>query len=1259
MLNKKIRKLVRNPNLFFSDMALKQSRNLSRFKVKKKQGHYQYTVVSAVYNVEKYLDDYFKSMIKQRLSFKNNIHLILVDDGSTDNSAEIIKRWEKKYPNNITYLWKENGGQASARNLGLQHVKTEWVTFVDPDDFLDLDCLKSIDQFIFSNQKVSMVAFNLVFYKENTATYINSHPLKFKFNKTGVYKTTELGNKIQLSASSAFFKSNEIINNSLEFDNKVKPNFEDGKFIANYLLSTNNGLIGFIREAKYYYRKREDATSTLDKSWQDERKFFDVLKHGYLDTLKTASSYGHIPAYLQNTILYDLIWHIKKIVNHDEVVSFLNNKQKENYIKLLHEIFNYIDSNVILDFNLAGCWFYHKVGLLSLFKNDTSFKQIVYIEDIDLAKNLISLRYFSGKIELESIQFNGKDTIPAYAKTSRHDFLTETFVLERKVWVKLPTSGSIQCYLNGTKARISLGGKHYGEIDCKNILNTLKKELPCNIKNNKYSQSWLFMDRDIQADDNAEHLYRYVKNEHPNQEIYFVLQRNSHDWDRLYNDKFNLIEFGSDKHEELLRGCAKLISSHADKYVTNYLGPQMLHGRHFVFLQHGITKDDISNWLNRKEQINCFITATKPEFHSISNNNSKYKYGKKELALTGFPRHDNLLKINNNNEKLILIMPTWRQSIVGKTIGTGNSRAINTEFINSKFSRNWCGVLKSKTLKELSKNFNYKIVFFPHANIQPYLSMMDIPDYIETVSHSSGSIQALFAKATFMITDYSSVAFEMAVQGKTVIYYQFDEDEVFSGSHIYSRGYFDYRRDGFGPVVTDEESLLKEIELILKKNGQPSERYNQRIESTFPFRDGKNCQRTYEAIVALDKHLPGDFIDRDILIQYAEQATDFGDWALAEDRWRKTLALNNKNQSESHSIQLSKALINQRKINQAEELLSECTLNSQPYEHTRLRSLIATSRNQWSAAVKLLETLPDHNTSDCLIYLRALAEQGLKQELNDLVANWSKREDYDVIKKFATSWLAGIKKEYLVAIDSISEITETSSIQQLQSWQAQLLLSRWYREFGDLDSAHGQLIAFEEHSRNNPACRIEIAKLAATRKDFAKVIRQLEQAYPDIIDMPESEKLLYLEAKSKTVPLSEALTLAYQYKNEHPNSLEILEKLGELNIKLGNWQSATDCFISVYNKTKKQPYRLAYTLRMQGKLTDALSVIQPLDSNIASFEELELAAEITQLMGNWDLAGDYLTKLLSLHSDKCSTSHTEQWRTAVLMQKLSIQNIHF
>ena len=90
MFKRKVRKLIRNPKLFLSDMMIKRRHSIDALKPKKIEGHYKYTIVSAVYNVGRYLDEYIESVTKQHLDFEKHLHLILVDDGSTDNSAAII-----------------------------------------------------------------------------------------------------------------------------------------------------------------------------------------------------------------------------------------------------------------------------------------------------------------------------------------------------------------------------------------------------------------------------------------------------------------------------------------------------------------------------------------------------------------------------------------------------------------------------------------------------------------------------------------------------------------------------------------------------------------------------------------------------------------------------------------------------------------------------------------------------------------------------------------------------------------------------------------------------------------------------------------------------------------------------------------------------------------------------------------------------------------------------------------------------------------
>lgn len=101
-------------------------------------------------------------------------------------------------------------------------------------------------------------------------------------------------------------------------------------------------------------------------------------------------------------------------------------------------------------------------------------------------------------------------------------------------------------------------------------------------------------------------------------------------------------------------------------------------------------------------------------------------------------------------------------------------------------------------------------------------------------------------RCSLLITDYSSVFFDVAYLHKPVIYYQFD-DEEFRAYH-YQEGYFDYKTLGFGPVCDTEDALLEQISQAFANHMQMSPLYQKRTDEFFPLRDDGNCKRTYEAI---------------------------------------------------------------------------------------------------------------------------------------------------------------------------------------------------------------------------------------------------------------------------------------------------------------------------------------------------------------------------------------------------------------------------
>ncbi|EAJ1276485.1 glycosyltransferase [Campylobacter lari] len=844
--SKKLRKLRTNPKLFFKDAIEKKTFWLSgvcnKYLPKKHKGFTQYTIISAVYNVEKYLDDYFNSIINQRLDFKKNIFIILVDDGSTDDSANIIKKYQKKYPKNIVYLYKENGGQASARNLGLKYMqennyKTPWVTFTDPDDFLDRNYFYEVDKFLSTHQDddICMIGCNIIFYHEKQRMYKDDHSLNFKFKKgIQVRENYDLDNFIQLSAASCFM--NIAFLHNLIFDEKLKPNFEDAKFINEYLLENINLKSTFLSKAKYFYRKREDGSSTLDSKLKSKDYYLNVTRNGYLkilsDCIKNKRS---IPLFIQNLVLYDLCWQIKPLINSPEKLSFMSENEKQQYLELLDQIFSYVDTNTIMEFNLAGCWFFHKVGFLNCFKKQKPSFQIAYIEDYDPYKEQILITYYTGDDkDIESIRIDNEVIYADYKKIVKYDFLDRVFCYQKRLWVHIPKNAKdkLEMFINNEQSMVGRYGEYF--LDVKNIRKEFQKRL---LKSN----IWLLMDRDYEADDNAEHLYRYIMQNHPEQKMFFALRKESLDWERLQKEGFNLIEFGSFEFERIIKKSSKVISSHADEYLMRYVTSR----QQFIFLQHGVTQNDVSKWLNNRK-INLFFVSTQMEFNSIVKDYTYYKFGQKEVVLTGFARHDKLLQNKNINTKQIFIMPTWRQYLNGLMIGNSGVRKLKENFKQSEYFQKWNSLLNSDNLKKLCELYSYTIVFNPHPNIIPYLKDFNLPSYI-MIADQNESLQVLFCNSSLMITDYSSVAFEMAYLEKPVIYYQFDEEEFFT-SHTLQKGYFNYKKDGFGPVVENEENLLKELENLLRNDCEPFGVYKDNIDSTFVFKDGRCCERIYKNI---------------------------------------------------------------------------------------------------------------------------------------------------------------------------------------------------------------------------------------------------------------------------------------------------------------------------------------------------------------------------------------------------------------------------
>ena len=194
----------------------------------------------------------------------------------------------------------------------------------------------------------------------------------------------------------------------------------------------------------------------------------------------------------------------------------------------------------------------------------------------------------------------------------------------------------------------------------------------------KNQEIWLFNDRQLYADDNGNYLFIYsimqndkIKRNSKEYKIkkYYVLDKNSKDFEDMEKLSPNILKFGSFKHKFLYMFAEKIITSHlAESFFNPFLGKNLrfysgIINSNRYFLQHGVTMGDVSKLINKRLKfISLFSTISDMERNSIIN--GYYHFDEDIIQTLGFPRYDTLE--NKDLKKQILVIPTWRMNIKTK-----------------------------------------------------------------------------------------------------------------------------------------------------------------------------------------------------------------------------------------------------------------------------------------------------------------------------------------------------------------------------------------------------------------------------------------------------------------------------------------------------------------------------------------------------------------------------------------------------------------
>jgi hypothetical protein len=497
---------------------------------------------------------------------------------------------------------------------------------------------------------------------------------------------------------------------------------------------------------------------------------------------------------------------------------------------------------------------------------------------------------FSGPPPDEQFVLDDVPVEPAFAKTRSHRYFGRTMLEERIVWI--PAGERLQAFIDGVEIPARWRWKRrpghrqprslrerswlYRRQPPRFLVSRLRRRFLHAARRvaipvvrlasmlppyrTWFRDAWVVMDRVNNADDNGERLFEHLRAERPDVNAWFVVARDSPDWPRLRATLgARLVAWGSWRWRMLLINCQWLISSHADKAIAEPTGIVRAARRRlwkFAFLQHGVIKDDLSLWFNQRD-MDLFVVSTSAELASVAGDGTGYIVTHKETRNTGLPRFDRLLAKGSEvpvaERNLIIVAPTWRTRLTLPIDRATQKRDVDESFWSSDYYLSWIGVLKSPAVAEAAARRGWRIGFMPHPNIQPILTQLELPASIEPLSFAGTDVQGLYARCALLVTDYSSVAFNMAYLDRAVVYFQFDRADMMRGGHMGRQGYFDYARDGYGPVVENLAAAERAIVAAIEHGPAPTPEYQARIDAAFPVRDGTCCAQVVAAIEEMSR----------------------------------------------------------------------------------------------------------------------------------------------------------------------------------------------------------------------------------------------------------------------------------------------------------------------------------------------------------------------------------------------------------------------
>ena len=459
----------------------------------------------------------------------------------------------------------------------------------------------------------------------------------------------------------------------------------------------------------------------------------------------------------------------------------------------------------------------------------------------------------SGRINLESLNVDGifwdlkiaaknslgtKNLSVAFTRMQRQSLLTRNIQCDLGEHILFPhiTIKGKLAFTHREKTPYDNGVTRIKELAAFITYKLLRKRL-------KKKHIWLVYEKFCSmAQDNGYYFFKYCMEKlsgSQNRNIYYVLDPKSSDWNKVSKYGKNVVKFMSFRHMLCNMAAGIYVGADSRKHLYVWRAKpnrvsSVMRKKKTYFLQHGVTalkRVDGIFGAHGSSPMTYFCTTSKYEQDIVVDN---FGYDREHAPITGFTRWDVLEDKSVPDEKIILVMPTWRSWLEEKTA---------EEFRNSDYFKQYSEFLSSRSLGDYLKKSNVNLIFYIHPKFRDYLGEFNIcQDNIQLIPFGSRPLNDIMMRCSMLITDYSSVCWDVYYQGKPVLFYQFDYDKYMEvhGS------YMDMERELFGLRLSDCDELIQAIKDKVETGFAEDPSATEKRMDYFAYIDSDNSKRTYE-----------------------------------------------------------------------------------------------------------------------------------------------------------------------------------------------------------------------------------------------------------------------------------------------------------------------------------------------------------------------------------------------------------------------------